>query len=535
MADNRQKLVHLHTSDVKMPAQGLLDLGEIAVQHNDVEAALYIEKNNGEIAKFIDVTAVEAKVEVEKLRAEGAEEALADKIEALEDSNHSHENKDVLDGVTAEKVAAWDEAVAEVESLAVEVENNEKVIAAALVQLKESAGFDENGLSVLPDGASLSEAILNINGIVETLETDTHSHENKDVLDGVTAEKVAAWDAAEANAIADAEAKYQVKGDYEAAGAADAALAAAKADAEAKYQVKGDYEAAGAADAALAAAKADAEAKYQVKGDYEAAGAAAAVEAKLNTHKEDTVAHITEQERIDWNAAKTAIDTFLKDADMTEKAVDTLAELQTYMETDGAAATELVNRVSALESINHEAYIDADAQVLIDAKEYADGLAGNYDAAGAAAQALVDAKSYSDGNLATAKAYVDGKVDGKFDEVGAAAQALADAKADAEAKYQVKGDYEAAGAAAQALADAKADAEEKYQVKGNYETAGAADAALEAAKSYSDGNLATAKAYVDGKVDGKFDEVGAAAQALTDAKAYTDEKLATIKIDCGTY
>ena len=276
MADNRQRLVHLHTSDVKMPAQGLLDLGEIAVQHNDVEAALYIEKNNGEIAKFIDVTAVEAKIEVEKLRAEGAEEALADKIETLEGSNHTHENKGVLDGITAEKVAAWD--------------------------------------------------------------------------------------AAEANAIADAEAKYQVKGEYEAAGAAEAALEAAKADAADKYQVKGEYEAA-----------------------------------------------------------------------------------------------------------------------------------------------------------------------------GAAAQALADAKADAEAKYQVKGEYEVAGAAAQALADAKADAADKYQVKGEYEVAGAADTALEAAKSYSDGNLATAKAYVDGKVDGKFDEVGAAAQALTDAKTYTDEKLSVIKIDCGTY
>ena len=412
MADNRQKLVHLHTSDVKMPAQGLLDLGEIAVQHNDVEAALYIEKTNGEIAKFIDVTAVESKIEVEKLRAEGAEEALADKIEALEGSNHTHENKDVLDGITTDKVAAWD--------------------------------------------------------------------------------------AAEANAIADAEAKYQVKG------------------------------------------------------EYEAAGAAAAVEANLNTHKEDTIAHITEQERTDWNAAKTAIDTFLKDADMTEKAVDTLAELQTYMETDGAAATELVNRVSALESINHDAYISADTQVLADAKAYIDGkVDGKFDEVGAAAQALADAKADAEAKY---------QVKGNYEAEGAAAQALADAKADAEAKYQVKGNYEAegaaaqalvdakayvdgkvdgkfdeAGAAAQALADAKADAAELYQVKGNYEAEGAAAQALADAKAYSDGNLATAKAYVDGKVDSKFDEVGAAAQALTDAKAYTDEKIATIKIDCGTY
>lgn len=35
---------------------------------------------------------------------------------------------------------------------------------------------------------------------VTTLENDTHTHDNKDVLDGVTAEKVTAWDAAEQNA-----------------------------------------------------------------------------------------------------------------------------------------------------------------------------------------------------------------------------------------------------------------------------------------------------------------------------------------------
>ena len=430
MAIERQKLIHLHTPEVKAPTVGSLELGEIAVQHNADEAALYIEKSNGEIAKFIDVTAINAKIDVEKLRAEGAEEALDDRIEVLEGSNHTHDNKDVLNGITAEKVAAWD--------------------------------------------------------------------------------------AAEANAIADAEAKYQVKGEYEAAGAADAALEAAKgyvdgkvdgkfdevgaaaqaladakADAEAKYQVKGEYEAAGAAAQALADAKADAASLYQPKGKYEAAGAAAAVEGKLDAHKEDAVMHITEAERTDWNAAKSAIDAFLKDADMTEKAVDTLAELQTYMETDGAAATELVNRVSALESINHDAYITADAQVLTDAK-----------------------------------AYVDGKVDGKFDEAGAAAQALADAKADAAELYQVKGNYEEAGAAAQALADAKADAEAKYQVKGEYEAAGAAAQALADAKADA------ASLY---QPKGNYEVEGAAAQALADANTYTDNAISAIKIDCGTY
>lgn len=105
----------------------------------------------------------------------------------------------------------------------------------------------------------------------------------------------------------------------------------------------------------------------------------------------------------------------------------------------------------------------AAADALADAKAYADGLASNYDAAGAAGAALADAK-----------AYTDSKVDGKFDVAGAADAAKDAAIADAAEKYQVKGDYESAGAAAQALADAKADAASLYQVKGDYEVAGTA-------------------------------------------------------------
>ena len=392
MAIERQKLIHLHTPEVKTPAVGLLEAGEIAVQHNAEEAALYIEKSNGVIAKFIDEVAVEAKIAVEKARAEGIEEGLSDKIDALEGTNHTHENKDILDGITAENVAAWNAAEA----------------------------------NAIAD----AESKYQVKGEYEVA--------------GAAAQALA-------DAKADAAEKYQVKGEYEVAGAAAAAEAAAKADAAEKYQVKGEYEAAGAAAQALADAKADAAEKYQVKGEYEVAGAAAVVEGKLDAHKEDVVMHVTAQERTDWNAAKSAIDAFLKDADMTEKAVDTLAELQTYMTTDGEAAAELIDRVAALEAIDHNAYVSADTQVLADAKTY-----------------------------------VDGKVDGKFDEAGAAAQALADAKADAEAKYQVKGEYEVAGAAAAAEAAAKADAAEKYQVKGEYEAAGAAAAAEAAAKTYTD-------------------------------------------------
>ena len=268
------------------------------------------------------------------------------------------------------------------------------------------------------------------------------------------------------------------------------------------------YDAKGAAAGALDAAKEYADG---LAGDYDAAGAAGAVDSKLTTHSTDAVAHVTADERTAWNAAKTAIDAFLKDADMTEKAVDTLAELQTYMTSDGAAAAELVGRVKTLED-GKDAYVDADKTVLADAKSYADSLASNYDAA------------------------------------GAAADAQAAAIADAEGKYQVKGNYEAAGAAAQALADAKADAADLYQPKGSYEAAGTADAkiaALKLADTYeAKGAAATAQAaaiaqakldaaealkgyYTKGEVDNLLATNSTGDRAY--AKQYTDELFGSIK------
>ena len=157
---------------------------------------------------------------------------------------------------------------------------------------------------------------------------------------------------------------------------------------------------------------------------------------------------------------------------VNNKLVD-ITGLSRYHENLKSLLNGKQDNIEDLEDIRSGAASGASA--LDDAKAYADSLAINYDADGAAAQALVDAK-----------AYTDSKVDGKFDEAGAAAAAQAAAIADAESKYQVKGNYEAAGAAAQALVDAKA--------------------------------------YTDSKVDGKFDESGAAAQALVDAKAYVDGK-----------
>ena len=257
----------------------------------------------------------------------------------------------------------------------------------------------------------------------------------KGYADGVAA-------TAEQNAKDYADGKFQVAGNYETAGAAAQALADAKADAESKYQVKGEYEVAGAAAEALEAAKgyvdgkvdgkfdaagaaaqalvdakADAESKYQVKGEYEVAGTAAALDAAMDERVKALEA--IDHEKLATDASAAAVATVL---DGAPEKFDTLKEVAEWIAASDSAssAADLVTRVTALEAIDHDAYVDADTQVLADANAYADGLASNYDAAGAAATAEQNAKNYADGKF---------QVAGNYEDAGAAAQALADAKA----------------------------------------------------------------------------------------------------------
>jgi len=60
MPDIRQKLIHLHSSSVKVPTAAQLEYGEIAVQYDATAPVLYIKNSSGQIVKFIDEVAVKA-------------------------------------------------------------------------------------------------------------------------------------------------------------------------------------------------------------------------------------------------------------------------------------------------------------------------------------------------------------------------------------------------------------------------------------------------------------------------------------------
>ena len=126
--------------------------------------------------------------------------------------------------------------------------------------------------------------------------------------------------------------------------------------------------------------------------------------ADVNSHVNNGDIHVTVTDKTNWNEAKKAIDAFIKAEGVHTDAIDTLVEIQEYITNDGAAADLMTKNIAAntqaiaTEKSRAEA---AEAQILVDAKAYADGLAGNYDAKGAAATAETNAKAYADEKFAS--------------------------------------------------------------------------------------------------------------------------------------
>ena len=569
MADNRQILIHLHTEDVKVPAPELIELGEIAVQHNDSEAALYVKKNGGEISKFIDSSAVDSKVNAEKTRAEGvestlntaittektraegAEEALSDRIDSLTGSSHSHDNKTVLDGVTAEKVAAWDAA-----------EQNAKDYA--------------DGLAVNYDAAGAAA------GVKSWVEEQNYLKAHQDISGLATKTEVSE---AEGRASAYTDAEIAKLGDvYDAKGAAGTAEQNAKDYADG---LASNYDAAGAA----ADVKSWVEEQNYLKTHQDISGLAtktevAEAEGRASAYTDTEIAKLG-----DVYATKSAVETLVgSDVDKSVRTVaaeevakvvanadadfDTLKEIADWIQNDTTGAAKMANDIKELQNVNADSRLDAleaisgeshthsnkalldtytqtevdlaDAvakkhehtnKVVLDgvtaekvaawdaaeqnAKDYADGLAVNYDAAGAAA----DVKSWVEGQnyLKTHQDISGLATKAEVSEAEGRASAYTDAEI---AKL---GDvYDAKGAAA---------AVQSWVEGQNYLTEHQ-DISTLATKTEVAEAEGRASAYTDteiAKLSDVYDAKGAAGTAETNANSYTDTKISTLRIDCGTF
>ena len=187
--------------------------------------------------------------------------------------------------------------------------------------------------------------------------------------------------------------------------------------------------------------------------------AAKALEQTVADHVADTVAHVTTADKTKWNGALQASDIAAGSAN------GTIAVKGTDVAVTGLGSAAFT------ESTAYDAS-GAAAQALTDAKayakEYADGLAGNYDAKGSAAAAETAAKAYADG------------LAGNYDAAGAASAAEAAAK-----KYT---DDEMT----RLVGDTKVATQIENYVNGldlanTYDAKGAAAAAETAAKTHANG------------------------------------------------
>lgn len=146
----------------------------------------------------------------------------------------------------------------------------------------------------------------------------------------------------------------------------------------------------------------------------------------------------------DLSDVSTRLDAFLNGEGLAD-TVDTLKDIQAWINGDGVNATELTQAIAEEADLRAKAdasirtdFAVADATTLASAKSYADGLAVNYDASGAAATAESNAKAHSDANLATAKTYAEGQASTAKSEAISAAAGDATSKAN-KAEANAKG------------------------------------------------------------------------------------------------
>lgn len=267
------------------------------------------------------------------------------------------------------------------------------------------------------------------------------------------------------------------------------------------------------------------------------------------------------------NAIKTEkdrLDAFMADADVSDKAVDTLKEIQSYITKDGQAATEMVNRIGANETaiaaINNETTgILAQAKADAAAKDETLHTAITVEITAAKQGAIEAAAATAESKVNDAKTALQEKIDLKADQTALQAEIDRAKKAEAANKAvldkldggindegSVKKQIETARAALQANIDTKV-AQEAYNTK--VAALEAADSALSEriAKFEGDGDGSVAaqvkavaddlKAHkeaqvtkeqqVDGKlavIQGEANVEGSIKKALADAKAYTDTR-----------
>lgn len=152
-------------------------------------------KNEADLTDFVNGVIAKAGI-----ASDEAMQTLAGKVTAVEDKATELDGKiTVVEG----KVATAEEAIVALQQLIGDEGTVSAQIDAKIAALNLADTYDAKGSAAqaLVDAkAYTDEKDSDMDARVKIVEDKAHEHTNKDVLDGITAEKVAAWDVAEQNA-----------------------------------------------------------------------------------------------------------------------------------------------------------------------------------------------------------------------------------------------------------------------------------------------------------------------------------------------
>lgn len=244
---------------------------QTAATYDDTQVKADIKANTDAIALLNDGSTVAGSVDYKIAQAvaaimENPDETMNSINELVTWCNDHAEDALELNN----RVSANADDIAALEALVGETGVAQQITDAINAALKID-GVDKYALAT-----DLTAAIARI----AALEAKSHEHANKEVIDGITAEKVSAWDASEQNAKDYADG---LAGNYDAKGTGAQALADAKAYADG---LAGNYDASGSADTAEANAKAYADG---LADNYDAAGSASTAEANAKAYADSLV------------------------------------------------------------------------------------------------------------------------------------------------------------------------------------------------------------------------------------------------------
>ena len=290
---------------------------------NDMMAA--IEALEDLVGDTAVATQIANAIDAENLDQYATDDELAEaiaRIVVLEGAKHTHDNKSVLDGISAEKVAAWDSSL-----------TDSKGYTDEQIDAIESAVAGKADASALADEVSARESL---DARVVVVEGKAHTHANADELAKIADGDVAKWNAISDDMTAYVDAEIDkveaIIGDIDADKTVVQLLADMRTECEANET------------AAIAAAQTYTDNKI------------AAVNATIGVVEEGkTVLQLIEEARASAVTEATYDDTQVK-ADIAKNTSDIATLTQTHADDKAeliAVDEAMDERVTALESVTH--------------------------------------------------------------------------------------------------------------------------------------------------------------------------------------